>query len=95
MSVMAVTPARKPLRSGVSSVTLIMTITWRSPNTPGIDRHVENPIGIGKSAAHDAHDGDDDELQRFSNGVRHSALETRRGVMGREQWERKCDKARR
>ena len=24
------------------------------------------PIGIGKSTAHDAHDGDDDELQRFS-----------------------------
>jgi hypothetical protein len=79
MSVMAVTPARKPLRSGVSSVTLIMTITWRSPNTPGIDRHVENPIGIGKSTAHDGHD---DALQRFSKGVRYSALETRGGARG-------------
>ena len=27
--------------------------------------HVENPIGIGKSAAHDA---DDDDLQRFYKG---------------------------
>jgi hypothetical protein len=25
-------------------------------------------IGMGKSAAYDAHDGDDDELQRFSKG---------------------------
>ena len=24
---------------------------------------------MGKSTAHDAHDGDDDELQRFSKGV--------------------------
>jgi hypothetical protein len=24
---------------------------------------------MGKSAVHDAHDGDDDELQRFSKGV--------------------------
>jgi hypothetical protein len=28
------------------------------------------PIGIEKSAADDAHDGDDDELQRLSKGVR-------------------------
>ena len=34
-----------------------------------IHRHVENPIGIGKSTAYDAHDGDDDELQRFSKLV--------------------------
>src|SRR5215208_7886401 len=40
------------------------------PNTPVIHRHVETPIGIGKSTAHDAHDGDDDELQSFSNWVR-------------------------
>jgi len=33
-----------------------------------------NPIGIGKSTVYDAHDGDDDELQRFSKGVRHSLL---------------------
>ena len=26
----------------------------------------ENPLGIRKSTANDAHDGDDDELQRFS-----------------------------
>jgi hypothetical protein len=43
-----------------------MTMVERSPNTPAIHRHVENPIGIGKSTTHDAHDGDDDELQRFS-----------------------------
>ncbi len=66
MTVMAVTVASNSLREGVSSVTLTMTMTRRSPNTPGIDRHVENPIGMGKSTAHDAHDGDDDELQRFS-----------------------------
>jgi hypothetical protein len=29
------------------------------------------------------------------NGVRHSAVESRDRAMGREQWERKCDKARR
>ncbi len=29
------------------------------------------------------------------NGVRHSAVESRDSAMGREQWERKCDKARR
>jgi hypothetical protein len=29
------------------------------------------------------------------NGVRPSAVRSRNGVMGREQWERKCDKARR
>ena len=29
------------------------------------------------------------------NGVRHSAVESRDRAMGREQWERKCDNARR
>jgi hypothetical protein len=66
MSVITVMVARKPLTNRVFLVTLTMTMTRRSPNTPGIDRHVENPIGIGKSTAHDAHDGDDDELQGFS-----------------------------
>jgi hypothetical protein len=33
----------------------------------------ENPLGIRKSTAHDANDGDDDELQRFSKGVRRSS----------------------
>ena len=28
------------------------------------------PVGIGKSTAHDARDGDDDESQRSSKGVR-------------------------
>jgi hypothetical protein len=37
---------------------------------------------MGKSATDDAHDGDDDEMQRFSKRVRHSALETRDGAMG-------------
>jgi hypothetical protein len=50
-------------------MTVTVTMTWRSPNAPAIHRHVENPIGIGKSATHDAHDGDDDELQRFSKWV--------------------------
>jgi hypothetical protein len=40
----------------------------RSPDTPAVHRHAKNPIGIGKSAAHDAHDAHDDELQGFSNG---------------------------
>jgi hypothetical protein len=31
-----------------------------------LHRHTDNPIGIGKSIDDDAHDGDDDELQRFS-----------------------------
>ena len=50
---------------------------------------------MGKSTTHAAHDGDDDELQRFSKGVATLFLEMRDGAMGREQWERKCDKARR
>jgi hypothetical protein len=37
------------------------------PKHLAIHRHVENPIGIGKSTAHDTNDGDDDGLQRFSN----------------------------
>jgi hypothetical protein len=52
----------------------------------------ENPLGIRKSTAHNAHD---DELQRFSKRVRHSALETRGGAIGREHGEHKADKARR
>src|SRR5215212_6552890 len=36
----------------------------RSPNTPSIYRHADNPIGIRKSVTYDAHD---DEMQRFSN----------------------------
>src|SRR5215203_5207745 len=43
-----------------------------------------NPIGIGKSTAYDAHDGDDDELQRFSKGVAAPYLEMIEAVMGRE-----------
>ena len=43
-----------------------------------------NPIGIGKSTADDAHDGDDDELQRFSKGVAAPYLEMIEAVMGRE-----------
>ena len=42
------------------------------PKHLAIHRHVENPIGIGKSNAHDANDGDDDESQRFSNWGGHS-----------------------
>jgi hypothetical protein len=42
----------------------------------------ENPLGIRKSTAHDAHDGDDDELQRFSKGGEALFLEMRDGAMG-------------
>ena len=44
----------------------VMTV----PKHLAIYRHVENPIGIGKSTAYDANDGDDDDLQRSSKGVR-------------------------
>src|SRR5215213_9190741 len=42
----------------------------------------ENPLGIRKSTAHDAHDGDDDELQRFSKGVAAPYFEMIDAVMG-------------
>jgi hypothetical protein len=42
-------------------------------------------IGMGKSAANDAHDGDDDELQRFSKGVATLFLEMRDGARA-ETW---------
>jgi hypothetical protein len=48
-------------------------------------------IGIGKSTANDAHDDDDDELQRFSKGEEVPSWELEGSAMGREQWERKCD----
>jgi hypothetical protein len=37
---------------------------------------------MGKSTTHAAHDGDDDELQRFSKGVATLFLEMRDGAMG-------------
>jgi hypothetical protein len=37
---------------------------------------------MGKSAANDTHDGDDDQLQRFSKGVATLFLEMRDGAMG-------------
>src|SRR5215212_8563198 len=37
-----------------------------------IHRHVGNPISMGKNTAHDANDGDDDEMQRFSKWGGHS-----------------------
>jgi uncharacterized protein YecA (UPF0149 family) len=55
----------------------------------------KTPIGIGQSTTYDAHDGDDDELQRFSKRVAALFVEMRDGAMDREQWERKCDKERR
>ena len=39
-----------------------MTVSEYTSNSPSC----RNPIGIGKSTTHDAHDGDDDELQGFS-----------------------------
>jgi hypothetical protein len=59
-----------------------------------IHRHVENPIGIGKNGTHDAHDGDDDELQGFSKGVAEPYLEMIDVELGQEYGERKCDKGR-
>ena len=52
------------------------------PKHLAIHRHVANLIGIGKSTAHDANDGDDDDWQRFSKGVCPSLLrlETMRGA---------------
>ena len=47
---------------------------------------------MGKSAANDAHDGDDDELQRFSKGVRYSPMRSRNGAMCRKHGKHKCDK---
>jgi hypothetical protein len=49
---------------------------------------------MGKSTAYDTNDAHDDGLQCFSKGVRHSALETRGGAMGREPKERKAVKER-
>jgi hypothetical protein len=60
-----------------------------------IHRHLENLIGIGKSTADDAHDDHDDEMQRFSKGVEHSAVRSRNGLMRRQHGEHKRDKARR
>jgi hypothetical protein len=59
-----------------------------------INRHADNPIGIGKSISHDANDGDDDDLQGFSKGVEHSAVRSRNGVMNRQHVEYKRDEAR-
>jgi hypothetical protein len=72
-----------------------MTLVWRSTNSSSIHRHAENPIGIGPSAADDTNDGDDDELQGFSNGVEHSAVRSRNGGMNRHHGEHKRDEARR
>jgi hypothetical protein len=55
----------------------------------------ENPLGIRKSATHDAHDGDDDELQRFSKWGATLCCEVERRRDGREHGEYKRDKARR
>jgi hypothetical protein len=60
-----------------------------------IHRHLENLIGIGKSTADDAHDDHDDEMQRFSKGVEHSAVRSRNGLMRRQHAEHKREKARR
>jgi hypothetical protein len=53
-----------------------------------------NPIGIGKSTAHDARDGEDDELQGVSKGVAAPYFAMIDTVMGREYGERKVVKVR-
>jgi hypothetical protein len=50
-----------------------VTVPEHSSHSPSC----RNPIGIGKSTTHDAHDSDDDELQRYSKGVGHSLLNER------------------
>jgi hypothetical protein len=50
---------------------------------------------MGKITADDAHDANDDELQRYSKGGAPLSSESRDRAMGREHSERKCDKARR
>jgi hypothetical protein len=52
-------------------------------------------MGIGKNGTHDAHDGDDDKLQRFSKGVAAPYFEMIDAVIGREFREYKADKGRR
>src|ERR671912_923065 len=52
-----------------------MTVSKHTSNSPSC----KNPIDMGKSTVND---GDDDGLQRFSNGVRYSALESRDGAIG-------------
>ena len=55
-----------------------MTIPEPLVNSPSC----RYPIGIGESTAHAAHDGDDDELQRFSKGVAALLLKVIDAVMG-------------
>ena len=64
MSVTTVTLIREPHREGLFSVTIGVTVPKHASNPPSCRK----PIGIGKMTSHDAHDGDDDELQRFSKG---------------------------
>jgi hypothetical protein len=68
-----------------------MTVPEYASDSPSC----RNPIGIGKSTAHDAHDGDDDELQGFSKGVAAPYFEMIDALMSREYGERKADKGRR
>src|SRR5829696_8137671 len=72
-------------------MTLTMTVPEHASNPPSC----KIPIGIGKSTSHDAHDGDDDELQRFSKRGAPLYPEMKGGVMSRQHEERKRDKARR
>jgi hypothetical protein len=68
LSVITVTTTSKPLRVrrffGDGNRDDDVTVPEHASNLPSC----RNPIGIGKSAADDAHDGDDNELQRFSEG---------------------------
>src|SRR5215212_11527230 len=68
-----------------------MTVTEH----PAIHRHVENPIGMGKITADDAHDASDDELQRFSKGGAARSRELGDGTWdaqtGRLHWSTKRD----
>ena len=65
-----------------------------------VHRYISNsssrktPISIGKRTSHDAHDGDDDELLRFSKGMAAPYFEMRDAVMGREYGVRKAVKER-
>jgi hypothetical protein len=56
-----------------------VTVPKYTSNSPSC----RESIGIGKSTADDDHDGDDDELQRFSKGVADPYPEMIDAVMGR------------
>ena len=93
MSVISVTPASKPLRVrrsfGEGNRDDGMTVSEHTRNSPSRI----TMIGMGKSAANDPHNSDDDELQRFSKWGASLSPETR-ACVSREHGEHNCDEVR-